>query len=106
VGASPAGVAGVLVVTDERPGYEDAARIRAQILAGGREARPDGRDVHEATSRQAALRHAFDIATEQDTIIVTGKGHEPTQEIDGVHHPYNDAQEMRTIVAERTAEAR
>ena len=26
----------------------------------------------------------------EDTIIVTGKGHEPTQEIAGVFHRYND----------------
>ena len=70
------------------------------------EIRPDLRDVHEAESRQAALRYAFDLATEEDTVIVTGKGHESTQEINGVHHPYNDAQELRVIVAERTTQPR
>jgi hypothetical protein len=30
------------------------------------------------------------LAGEQDTVIVTGKGHEPTQEIAGVFHRYND----------------
>jgi len=46
--------------------------------------------VHEATSRAQAIRDALALADEQDTVIVTGKGHEPTQEIAGVFHRYND----------------
>ena len=46
--------------------------------------------MHEATSRAQAIRDALVLAHEQDTVIITGKGHEPTQEIAGVFHRYND----------------
>ncbi len=38
------------------------------------------------------------LATPQDTIIATGKGHETTQEIDGVHYPYTDAAAFRAAL--------
>ncbi|QCB93892.1 UDP-N-acetylmuramoyl-L-alanyl-D-glutamate--2,6-diaminopimelate ligase [Cellulomonas shaoxiangyii] len=90
MGAVAARLADVLVVTDENPRSEDPAAIRAAILDGVREARPDLADVHEATSRAQAIRDALALAGDQDTVIVTGKGHEPTQEIAGVFHRYND----------------
>ena len=37
-----------------------------------------------------AIRDALALADDKDTIIITGKGHEPTQEIAGVFHRYND----------------
>jgi UDP-N-acetylmuramoyl-L-alanyl-D-glutamate--2,6-diaminopimelate ligase len=93
----------VLVVTDENPRSEAPEAIRAAILSGVREERPDLADVHEATSRTQAIDDALDLATELDTIIITGKGHEPTQEIAGVFHRYNDRDVLRAADAARTA---
>lgn len=93
--------ADVLVVTDENPRSEEPAAIRASILEGVRAVRPDLTDVHEATSRTQAIHDAFEIATEQDTIIITGKGHEPTQEIAGVFHRYNDRDVLLAAAAAR-----
>jgi UDP-N-acetylmuramoyl-L-alanyl-D-glutamate--2,6-diaminopimelate ligase len=90
MGQIAARLADVLVVTDENPRSEEPAAIRAAILSGVREQRPTLADVHEATSRRQAIHDALDLAEEQDTIIITGKGHEPTQEIAGVFHRYND----------------
>ncbi|HCX86305.1 MAG TPA: UDP-N-acetylmuramoyl-L-alanyl-D-glutamate--2,6-diaminopimelate ligase, partial [Micrococcales bacterium] len=91
LGEIAARLADVLVVTDENPRSEDPAAIRAAILDGVRTLRPDLTDVVEiTTSRADALRHAVATTGEGDTVIVTGKGHEPTQEIAGVFHRYND----------------
>ncbi|HEY0218059.1 MAG TPA: UDP-N-acetylmuramoyl-L-alanyl-D-glutamate--2,6-diaminopimelate ligase, partial [Cellulomonas sp.] len=91
MGRIAARLADVVVVTDENPRSEEPAAIRGAILEGVREERPDLTDVHEATtSRTQAIHDALDLAGEQDTIIITGKGHEPTQEIAGVFHRYND----------------
>ncbi len=106
MGAIAARLADVLVVTDENPRSEDPAAIRAAILDGAREQRPDLADVHEATSRTQAIHDALDLATETDTIIITGKGHEPTQEIAGVFHRYNDRDVLREADAARTARLR
>lgn len=90
MGEIAARLADVVVVTDENPRSEDPAVIRAALLDGARTVRPDLRDVHEASPRADALRLAVSLAGEGDTVIVTGKGHEPTQEIAGVFHRYND----------------
>jgi UDP-N-acetylmuramoyl-L-alanyl-D-glutamate--2,6-diaminopimelate ligase len=102
MGAIAARLADVVVVTDENPRSEDPATIRAAILDGVREVRGAAlTDVHEADNRVDALRRAVEIATEADTIIVTGKGHEPTQEVAGVFHRYNDRPALRDALAER-----
>lgn len=90
MGSIAADLADVIVVTDENPRSEEPSSIRSAILDGVRAHRPDLVDVHEATSRAQAIRDALALADEQDTVIITGKGHEPTQEIAGVFHRYND----------------
>lgn len=90
MGQIAARLADVVVVTDENPRSEPPAEIRAAILEGVRSERPDLHDVLEVEPRAEALRTAVRLAGEQDTVIVTGKGHEPTQEIAGVFHRYND----------------
>ncbi len=104
MGAIAARLADVLVVTDENPRSEDPGSIRRAILSGARDQRPDGRDIVEiTTSRADAIRYALSIAGDDDTVIVTGKGHEPTQEIAGVFHRYNDRDVFRAARDERPA---
>ncbi len=98
MGATAARLADVLVVTDENPRSEVPAQIRAEILAGARAERPAGVDILEATSRGEAIRLALRLANDRDTIIITGKGHEPTQEIAGVFHRYNDRDVLHAAV--------
>ncbi len=98
LGEIAARLADVLVVTDENPRSEDPALIRAAILEGVRTVRPGLDDVVEVTtSRADALRRAMAMTGEGDTVIVTGKGHEPTQEIAGVFHRYNDRDVYREV---------
>jgi UDP-N-acetylmuramoyl-L-alanyl-D-glutamate--2,6-diaminopimelate ligase len=106
MGEIAARLADVVIVTDENPRSEAPALIRAAILDGVREVRGAALpDVQEATSRLDALRRAVDLAGEADTIIVTGKGHEPTQEIAGVFHRYNDRPALRDALARRWGDA-
>lgn len=105
LGTAAATHADVVIVTDENPRTEPPERIRARILEGVDAERPDRRDVLEVTPRVAAVEAAIRLATPEDTVIATGKGHETTQEIDGVHHPYTDAAAflaaLETVRAER-----
>ncbi|RYV52484.1 UDP-N-acetylmuramoyl-L-alanyl-D-glutamate--2,6-diaminopimelate ligase [Pengzhenrongella frigida] len=105
MGATAARLADVLIVTDENPRSEVPAQIRAEILAGAREQRPSGTDILEATSRAEAIRTALRLADDGDTIIITGKGHEPTQEIAGVFHRYNDRDVLQAAVRDALAAA-
>lgn len=101
MGEIAARLADVVVVTDENPRSEVPADIRAAILEGARTQRPDLRDVHEVEPRADAVRVALRLAREGDTVIVTGKGHEPTQEVAGVFHRYNDRDAFLAAVAEQ-----
>lgn len=98
MGEIAAELADVLVVTDENPRSEDPAAIRAAILAGVTKQRPDLHDVIEVSPRWEAVKVGVNEAQPGDTVIITGKGHEPTQEIDGVFYPYNDRDAVRAAV--------
>ncbi len=106
MGQIAARLADVVVVTDENPRSEEPGSIRAAVLEGARAERPDLHDVLEVTtSRADAVRRALDLAGDEDTVIITGKGHEPTQEIAGVFHRYNDRDVLAAVRDERAAAA-
>ncbi len=90
MGEIAARLADVIVLTDENPRSEEPAAIRAAIREGIERVRPDLNDVEEVEPRWDAVGRGLEIARPGDTVIVTGKGHEPTQEIAGVFHRYND----------------
>lgn len=96
LGEVAARLADVLVVTDENPRSEDPGTIRAAVLDGVRSVRPDLADVEEVTTwRGDAVRRGVELCGPQDTVIVTGKGHEPFLEMAGEFIRYNDAPVMR-----------
>ncbi len=109
MGEIAARLADVIVLTDENPRSEDPAAIRAAIRDGIEKVRPDLKDVHEVEPRAAAVAYGLRLGQVGDTVIVTGKGHEPTQEVAGVFYRYNDRDAYlaahREIVAEREAQA-
>ncbi|MCL2850137.1 MAG: UDP-N-acetylmuramoyl-L-alanyl-D-glutamate--2,6-diaminopimelate ligase [Micrococcales bacterium] len=99
MGEIAAQLADEVFVTDENPRSEDPAAIRAQVLVGATSV--SGANVHEVTtSRADAIRRAVGATGEGDTVIVTGKGHEPTQEIAGVFYRYNDRDVLNEILVE------
>ena len=95
-------LADVLVVTDENPRSEDPQLIRNAILEGVRSVRPDLQDVEEITTwRGDAVRRGVELCGPQDTVIVTGKGHEPFLEAAGEFIRYNDAPVMAEAVEQK-----
>lgn len=99
LGQVAARLADVLVVTDENPRSEDPQLIRDAVLAGVRSVRPGLEDVEEITTwRGDAVRRGVELCGSQDTVIVTGKGHEPFLEMAGELIRYNDAPVMHEAV--------
>ena len=99
-------LADVLVVTDENPRSEDPQLIRNAILEGVRGVRPDLKDVEEITTwRGDAVRRGVELCGPDDTVIVTGKGHEPFLEMAGEFIRYNDAPVMAEAVEEKWGRA-
>ncbi len=116
MGMAAASVADVVVVTDDNPRSEDAATIRAAVLAGAHEeagrAAVAGRPVTvlEVGDREQAvaeaLRHASEVAG--STLLVAGKGHETGQEVAGTVHPFDDREVLARLLgaARGTADGR
>jgi UDP-N-acetylmuramoyl-L-alanyl-D-glutamate--2,6-diaminopimelate ligase len=93
MGAAAAAAADVVVVTDDNPRGEDPAAVRAAVL-GGAVAAPGRRagDVVEVADRAGAIARGL-AACEgpDDTLLVTGKGHETGQDYGGGRRePFDD----------------
>ena len=92
--------ADVLWVTDENPRTEVPQEIRNYLLRGIASVRPGMEDVTEVTTcRRDAVRRAILAAEPGDTVIITGKGAEWYQEIQGIHHRYNDVPVAAEVLA-------
>ncbi|MBT2597728.1 UDP-N-acetylmuramoyl-L-alanyl-D-glutamate--2,6-diaminopimelate ligase [Arthrobacter sp. ISL-72] len=104
MGAIAARLADVVIISDDDPHDEDAAAIRADVLAGAREAKETGGlgcEILESYPRDAAIRQAVDMANPQDTILVAGRGHEVWQEVKGVNLALDDRVELREALTAR-----
>lgn len=93
-------LSGTIWVTDVNPRSEDPAEIRAQIISGLREVRPDLHDVVEVTTwRTDAVRRAILAAKPGEVVVSIAKGDESYQEIQGVKHSYDENQVIRESLA-------
>jgi UDP-N-acetylmuramoyl-L-alanyl-D-glutamate--2,6-diaminopimelate ligase len=104
MGAIAARLADTVIVSDDDPHDEDAAAIRADVLAGAVEAQQSealGCTILEVFPREAAIRKAVDLAGERDTILVAGRGHEVWQEVKGVNLALDDRVELRSALTAR-----
>ena len=77
-------LADVVIVTDDNPRREEAALIRADILAGAT-------DAIEVAGRREAIAEAIRTAVAGDIILVAGKGHETGQIVGDRVLPFDDA---------------
>ncbi len=96
MGAAAVADADVTIVTDDNPRGEDAATIRAAILA----AAPGAQDIGD---RRTAIAAAIALANADDVVLIAGKGHEQGQIIgrdaDQRILPFDDA----TVAREEAA---
>ncbi|QCU72717.1 UDP-N-acetylmuramoyl-L-alanyl-D-glutamate--2,6-diaminopimelate ligase [Luteimonas yindakuii] len=90
-------LADAVVVTDDNPRGEDGDAIVAGVLEGF----ADRAAVTVQRDRAAAIARAIDSAGADDIVLVAGKGHEPYQEVNGVRHPFDDAQVARRVLEQR-----
>jgi UDP-N-acetylmuramoyl-L-alanyl-D-glutamate--2,6-diaminopimelate ligase len=79
--------ADIVVVTDDNPRSEDPNKIRAQIISGA-DSLPA--QIVEIADRRMAIRHALQMASPKDVVIIAGKGHESGQERQGEVTPFDD----------------
>ena len=93
MGAAAAAHADRLIVTSDNPRSEDPAAIIREIVGGI----PSGTRFEVEIDRAAAIRRALAGAASGDSVVICGKGHETTQEIGGVKHPFDDREQVRAF---------
>jgi len=93
MGAVAAKHADVVIVTDDNPRGEDAASIRAQVMA----AVPDGTEIGD---RGDAIRSAVSGLRKGDTLLIAGKGHETGQIVGDQVLPFSDQDVAMAALAE------
>ncbi len=99
MGRVAAGLADLVVITDDNPRDEDPAQIRAAVLAGT----ADGAaEVVEIGDRRAAIDHAVDWARAGDVVLIAGKGHESGQTSRGTTRPFDDRVELAESLERQT----
>ena len=80
-------LAETVVFTSDNPRSEDALQIIEDMKSGV----PSSENYIVEADRKCAIKMAVDGAKSGDYVVVAGKGHEKFQEIDGVKHPFDDA---------------
>lgn len=91
MGQAAAELADHVIVTDDNPRSEDAASIRAAVMAGC----PNATEIGD---RREAIHAAIKQAGRGDIVVIAGKGHEEGQTIGNVTHPFNDVQEVQAAL--------
>ncbi|MFZ3221418.1 MAG: UDP-N-acetylmuramoyl-L-alanyl-D-glutamate--2,6-diaminopimelate ligase, partial [Rhodoferax sp.] len=97
MGAIAAQNADQVVVTSDNPRSEKPEIILAQILLG----LPQDHGVEVQVDRALAIADAVARAGAEDVILLAGKGHEDTQEIAGVKHPFSDRSHAEQALRQR-----
>ena len=91
MGAAAARRADRVVITSDNPRSEDPLAIIAAVAGGV----PEGTWCVREPDRRKAIALALGQAEKGDVVVIAGKGHETTQEIAGVKHPFDDREVVR-----------
>jgi UDP-N-acetylmuramoyl-L-alanyl-D-glutamate--2,6-diaminopimelate ligase len=76
--------ADIVIITDDNPRTEDAAKIRAEVALGA------GSGAIEIAGREEAIAYAISQMQDQDVLLIAGKGHENYQIIGDKKLPFDD----------------
>ncbi len=86
----------ICIITDDNPRRENSLSIIGDIISG-----IDNRNYAIIQNRKEAINFALNIADENDTIIILGKGHEKYQIINDEYIPFDEKNIINEILALR-----
>ncbi len=113
MGEAAARGADVVIVTSDNPRSEDPALIAEAAAEGVRSAgsveakgrAPSKGECAVVLDRREAIALAVSLASDGDTVLIAGKGHETTQEVMGVKSPFDDREEALRALDRRLVAA-
>lgn len=104
--------ADVIILTAEDPRGEDPVAISKEIATGitnskWKMANSNSKIVNEKEyliipDRKEAIRYAVTLARKGDIVVITGKSHEKTMNINGVETPWNEYEVVKQAVQQLT----
>jgi len=82
-----------VIITDDNPRFEDGEAIISDIVSG------ISKDNYEVVSdRKEAIRRAIELLSENDILMILGKGHEDYQIIGDVKYHFDDREVVRNLI--------
>lgn len=103
MGKIAAELSDMVYVTSDNPRTEDPAEIIKEVVAGMGE--QSQKSVHIDVDRANAIASAISAARHGDIVVIAGKGHESTQEINGVLLPFHDVEVAALALQNRKEES-
>jgi UDP-N-acetylmuramoyl-L-alanyl-D-glutamate--2,6-diaminopimelate ligase len=101
MGRAAGRLADFVVVTNEDPRSEDPDAIIEAITVGLREAgRNEGTDFVRIPNRRQAIAYAFERASDNDVVLLAGKGSEQTMVFGDKHVPWDERVVARELLEE------
>ena len=85
-----------IILTSDNPRTEDPQQILEDMKEGIPKSKE--RNVMVITDRKEAIRTACNLVSDQDIILVAGKGHETYQEINGVRNHFDDREVLKELL--------
>lgn len=86
--------ADIAIYTSDNPRSENPAEILAEMV-GNLSIAGESRIIED---RKDAIAYAVALASDGDSVLILGKGHENGQEINGVIHPFDDRIELARAI--------
>lgn len=94
MGEAVAKLADIAILTSDNPRFEDPHSIIEDVLPGL--SRVSQLVIEE--DRKLATKKALELLTQDDALLIAGKGHEEYQIINGVKHHYSDQEIVREFL--------
>ncbi len=85
----------IVIFTSEDPRSEDPSEIIDEMLSI-----TDNINYLRILDRKKAIKAAIKLANENDTVLITGKGNEYTEEIEGRNYYHNDIEIAKEFIAD------
>jgi UDP-N-acetylmuramoyl-L-alanyl-D-glutamate--2,6-diaminopimelate ligase len=93
MGSAATELSDFVIITSDNPRTEDPMDIIKNITGGAVK-----NNYRVQPDRRTAIEEAVSMAGKRDTVLIAGKGHENSQEINGIKYPFSDKDVVREII--------